>query len=54
MVKKIKGNARPVNNQEIRKEQLDGLKMVDLSIILPEKFDSQSDWGKNYETNSSR
>jgi rfaE bifunctional protein nucleotidyltransferase chain/domain len=43
-VKKIKGEHRPANNQEIRLEQLAGVKPVDAAFILPDKFDTQADW----------
>jgi D-glycero-beta-D-manno-heptose 1-phosphate adenylyltransferase len=43
-VKEIKGYERPVNNQEVRKEQLEALKPVDEVLFLPDNFNSQSDW----------
>jgi rfaE bifunctional protein nucleotidyltransferase chain/domain len=43
-VKKIKGDQRPIYNQQIRLEQLNALKVVDLTFVLPEEFDTQKDW----------
>jgi D-glycero-beta-D-manno-heptose 1-phosphate adenylyltransferase len=43
-VKAIKGFERPLNDQQIRLEQVLSLKYVDLAFILPESFSSQADW----------
>jgi cytidyltransferase-like protein len=43
-VQSLKGGMRPINEREIRLEQLEALKVVDLAFALPEKFNSQSDW----------
>ena len=45
-VKQIKGENRPINNQQVRLEQLNSLKSVDLAFILPDKFHTQADWEK--------
>ena len=43
-VSHIKGGGRPVNNANIRLEQLQALKTVDITFLLPEQFDEQEDW----------
>lgn len=45
-VKRLKGEGRPVMGQADRKEMLEGLKMVDEVVILPDKFDSDDDYLK--------
>lgn len=42
-VKRIKGEARPVNSQLVRQRNLANLKIADEVIILPEKFDDPQD-----------
>lgn len=39
-VRKIKGEGRPINRQEIRKANLEALQIADEVFILPEAFDS--------------
>ena len=43
-VSHIKGGGRPVNNADIRLEQLTALKAVNIAFLLPEQFDKQADW----------
>lgn len=43
---KIKGPNRPINDENIRVEQLNHLKSVDLAFILPDQFDVPADWAK--------
>lgn len=43
-VKAIKGQARPLNDENARVEQLQAIKYVDLVFILPETFSTQVDW----------
>lgn len=42
-VKKLKGEGRPIENQEQRKSKLIATQLADVVFILPEKFDSESD-----------
>src|SRR5690606_21280972 len=42
-VKQIKGPARPINNQETRKNHLSKLPMVDYVFVLPEDFSRPED-----------
>ena len=37
-VRQIKGEGRPINNQEVRKKNLEKLGLADKVLILPEKF----------------
>lgn len=39
-VREMKGEGRPVNDQEERKKNLEGLKIADEVVILPETFSS--------------
>jgi D-beta-D-heptose 7-phosphate kinase / D-beta-D-heptose 1-phosphate adenosyltransferase len=43
-VKAIKGTERPLNNQQIRLEQALSLKSVDEAFILPDSFNTQTEW----------
>jgi len=43
-VKSLKGNARPINNRQLRLEQLNALNAVDLAFTLPRRFSAQTDW----------
>jgi cytidyltransferase-like protein len=43
-VKSLKGEGRPINSQEKRKENLEKLAIADLLFILPEKFSDRSDY----------
>lgn len=45
-VRRLKGKGRPVMGQEDRKEMLEGLKMVDEVMILPEDFDNDEQYEK--------
>lgn len=38
-VRKMKGEGRPINSQEVRKKNLEDLKIARQVIILPESFD---------------
>jgi cytidyltransferase-like protein len=42
-VRKMKGEGRPVNNEEIRVKNLQDLKIADQVFVLPEKFDKSED-----------
>lgn len=48
-VKDVKGRLRPVNSQDVRLEQLESLKSVDLAFLLPGKFNTQEDWDQFME-----
>lgn len=37
-VKRLKGNDRPINNQQVRKKELADLGLVDLVFLLPDEF----------------
>src|SRR5574340_817315 len=45
-VRKLKGEGRPVNDQETRRRQLVALKIADRVFVLPEKFDQHTDHEK--------
>lgn len=49
-VKQIKGPNRPINNQEVRLEQVRAIKFVDEAFLLPEKFNEYKDWWELMKT----
>jgi len=49
-VKRIKGENRPINQQALRQKNLEALKIADLVLILPEKFDELSDYRQFLQT----
>lgn len=42
-VRALKGEGRPINAQEIRKDNIEALGLADEVFILPEKFDTNED-----------
>ena len=42
-VKALKGEHRPINSQDIRKKNLEGLGVADLVFVLPEKFSQRAE-----------
>lgn len=49
-VKRIKGENRPINQQALRQKNLEALKIADLVLILPEKFNELSDYRQFLQT----
>lgn len=43
-VRAIKGPHRPIHAAVLRLEQIEALKVVDASFLLPAQFDAQKDW----------